>query len=134
MSLIPRNFYLDDIFEDMPRMPKVHDLHAMKCDVYEKDGNYNIEMDIPGYDKKDISIECEDGILTISAEKNNEVNEENEDKKYIRRERVYGRITRSFNFADIDEDGISADFNNGILTVVIPKSQKQESKRIIEIN
>ena len=134
MSLIPRNFYLDDIFEDMPRMPKVHDLHAMKCDVYEKDGNYNIEMDIPGYDKKDISIECEDGILTISAEKNNEVNEENEDKKYIRRERVYGKITRSFSFADIDEENITADFNNGILTVVIPKSQKQESKKIIEIN
>ena len=134
MSLIPRNFYLDDIFEDMPRMPKVHDLHAMKCDVYEKDGNYNIEMDIPGYDKKDISIECEDGILTISAEKNNEVNEENEDKKYIRRERVYGKITRSFTFADIDEENITADFTNGILTVVIPKSQKQESKRIIEIN
>lgn len=134
MSLIPRNFYLDDIFEDMPRMPKVHDLHAMKCDVYEKDGNYNIEMDIPGYDKKDISIECEDGILTISAEKNNEVNEENEEKKYIRRERVYGKITRSFSFADIDEENITADFNNGILTVVIPKSQKQESKRIIEIN
>lgn len=134
MSLIPRNFYLDDIFEDMPRMPKVHDLHAMKCDVYEKDGNYNIEMDIPGYDKKDISIECDDGILTISAEKNNEVNEENEEKKYIRRERVYGKITRSFSFADIDEENITADFNNGILTVVIPKSQKQESKKIIEIN
>ena len=134
MSLIPRSFYLDDIFEDMPRMPKVHELHTMKCDVYEKDGNYNIEMDIPGYDKKDISIECEDGILTITAEKSNEVNEENSDKKYIRRERVYGKITRSFNFADIDEENITADFTNGILTVVIPKSQKQESKRIIEIN
>ena len=134
MSLIPRSFYLDDIFEDMPRMPKVHELHAMKCDVYEENGNYNIEMDIPGYDKKDISIECDDGILTITAEKSSEVNEENSDKKYIRRERVYGKITRSFNFADIDEENITADFTNGILTVVIPKSQKQESKRIIEIN
>lgn len=134
MSLIPRSFYLDDIFEDMPRMPKVHELHTMKCDVYEKDGNYNIEMDVPGYDKKDISIECEDGILTIVAEKNNEVNEEDSLKKYIRRERVYGKVTRSFTFADIDEENITADFTNGILTVVIPKSQKQESKRIIEIN
>jgi len=134
MSLIPRRFYLDDIFEDMPRMPKVHELHTMKCDVYEKDGNYNIEMDIPGYDKKDISIECEDGILNIVAEKSNEVNEEDSEKKYIRRERVYGKITRSFTFADIDEENITADFTNGILTVVIPKSQKQESKRIIEIN
>lgn len=134
MSLIPRSFYLDDIFEDMPRMPKVHELHTMKCDVYEENGNYNIEMDIPGYDKKDISIICEDGILTITAEKNNEVNEEDSEKKYIRRERVYGKITRSFNFADIDEENIKADFNNGILKVVIPKETKQETKRFIEIN
>jgi HSP20 family protein len=134
MSLIPRNFYLDDIFEDMTRMPKSREFNTMKCDVYEKDGNYNIEMDIPGYDKKDISIECEDGVLTISAEKNSEVNEENNEKKYIRRERVYGKITRSFSFTDIDENNITADFSNGTLMVVVPKSQKQESKRIIEIN
>lgn len=134
MSLIPRSFYLDDIFDDMPRMPKVHELHTMKCDVYEKDGNYNIEMDIPGYEKKDISIECDDGMLTIVAERNNEINEEDSNKKYIRRERVYGKITRSFSFADIDEDNIKAEFNNGVLTVIIPKSQKRESKRTIEIN
>lgn len=134
MSLIPRSFYLDDIFDDIPRMPKVQELHTMKCDVYEKDGNYNIEMDIPGYDKKDISIECEDGILTIKAEKNSEINEEGNDKKYIRRERVYGKITRSFNLADIDEENIKADFVNGTLKVVIPKQEKQETKRVIEIN
>ena len=134
MSLIPRSFYLDDIFDDMPRMHKIHELQTMKCDVYEEDGNYNIEMDIPGYDKKDISIVCEDGILAITAEKSNESNEENSEKKYIRRERVYGKITRSFNFADIDEDNIKADFNNGILKVVIPKETKKETKRFIEIN
>jgi HSP20 family molecular chaperone IbpA len=106
----------------------------MKCDVFEKDGKYNIEMDIPGYDKEDISIECEDGVLTIVAEKNSELDEEDAEKKYIRRERVYGKISRSFSFADIDEEEISADFRNGVLTVVIPKSKKQESKRIIEIN
>ena len=134
MSLIPKSFYLDDFFDDMPRVPKIHEMHTMKCDVYEKDGKYNIEMDIPGYDKKDISIECEDGVLTIVAEKNCDYNEENEDKKYIRKERVYGKVSRSFSFADIDEERISADFHNGVLTVIVPKSQKQESKRIIEIN
>lgn len=134
MSLVPRSFYLDDIFDDVERLSKHVDTRTMKCDVYEKDGNYNIEMDIPGYDKKDISIEYDDGLLTIVAEKNNEFNTEDEGKKYIRRERVYGKVTRSFSFADIDEDKITADFNNGVLTVVIPKSQKQESKRTIEIN
>ena len=134
MSLIPKSFYLDDFFDDMPRVSKLQELHSMKCDVFEKDGKYNIEMDIPGYDKEDISIECEDGVLTIVAEKNSELDEEDADKKYIRRERVYGKISRSFRFADIDEEEISADFHNGVLTVVVPKSKKQESKRIIEIN
>ncbi len=130
MSLIPRNFYLDDIFDDLGRSPKVSD---MKCDVYEKDGNYNIELDIPGYNKEDITLECDDGILSITAEKKNEVNEEDKDKKYIRRERVYGKVTRTFSFADIDEENIDAEFNNGILKITIPKTKKIESKKVIEI-
>lgn len=132
MSLIPRSFYLDDIFEDLGKPPRPMD-RSMKCDVYEKDGNYNIELDIPGYEKKDIKIECEDGILSITAEKSNEFNQD-DDKKYIRRERVYGKVTRTFSFADIDEDAIQAEFSNGILKITIPKAQKVESKKIIEIN
>jgi HSP20 family protein len=133
MSLIPRSFYLDDFFDDFGRMP-VAKHHDMKCDIYESNGNYNIEMDIPGYDKKDITIECEDGVLTISAEKNNETEEKDDDKKYIRRERVYGKVSRTFNFSDIDEEGIIAEFVNGSLKVTVPKTTKKESKRVIEIN
>jgi len=133
MSLIPRSFYLDDIFDDFGRMP-MPKMNDMKCDVYESDGNYNIEMDIPGYDKKDISIECDDGVLTITAEKKQETNNEDENKKYIRRERVYGKVSRVFNFTDIDEEAIKAEFNNGILKIVVPKVEKSESKKIIEIN
>lgn len=133
MSLIPRSFYLDDFFDDFGRMP-VPKHPEMKCDIYESNGNYNIEMDIPGYDKNDISIECEDGLLTITAEKNAETEEKDEDKKYIRRERVYGKVTRSFNFSDIDEEAIKAEFNNGSLKVIVPKTEKKESKRVIEIN
>lgn len=132
MSLIPRNFYLDDIFNDFGTVPTRN--NDMKCDVYEKDGNYNIEMDIPGYDKKDIKIECDNNVLTIIAEKNNETNDEDEDKKYIRRERIYGKVTRTFNFSDIDEDAIKAEFNNGMLKVIVPKSEKVETKKVIEIN
>ena len=106
----------------------------MKCDVYEKDGNYNVEMDIPGFDKKDIKIECEDGVLVVSAEKNNEVNEEDTEKRYIRRERVYGKVSRTFNFADIDEENIKAEFTNGMLKLTIPKTEKVESKKVIEID
>lgn len=132
MSLIPRSFYLDDIFDEFGRTPRANEM--MKCDVYEKDGNYNIEMDIPGYDKKDIKIECDDNILTIVAEKTSENNEEDEGKKYIRRERVYGKVSRTFNFADIDEETINAEFADGILKITVPKKEKVETKKIIEIN
>ena len=132
MSLIPRNFYLDDIFDDFgPRVPAR--VNEMKCDVYEKDGHYNIEMDIPGYDKKDIKIECEDGLLTITAEKESNFDEKGEDKKYIRRERVYGKVSRSFNFTDIDDDAIKAEFKDGILKITVPKQEKVDSKKVIEI-
>ena len=84
--------------------------------------------------KNDISIECEDGLLTITAEKKSETEEKGEEKKYIRRERVYGKVSRSFNFSDIDEEAIKAEFNNGSLKVIVPKIEKKETKRVIEIN
>lgn len=130
LNLMPRSFYLDDIFDDMGKAVK----NDMKCDVYEKDGNYNIELDVPGYNKEDIKIECNEGILTITAEKNEETNEESQNKNYIRRERIYGKITRSFSFTDIDEDLIHAEFNNGTLLLVIPKKEKVETKKVIQIN
>lgn len=131
MSLIPRNFYLDDIFEDFNKVAKTN---QMKCDIYEKDGKYNIEMDIPGFDKQDIRIECQDGILSVTAEKKSDSEEASDDKKYLRRERFYGKVSRSFTFNDINEEAISAEFNNGILKIVIPKADKTESKKVIEIN
>ena len=132
MNLMPRDFYLDDIFDDMERkMP--HNNH-MKCDVIEQERDYLVEMDIPGYAKEDIKIECNDGILTVTAEKNKEMNEENKKKKYIRRERYYGKVSRSFSFSEIDEDRIQAEFTNGTLILTIPKKEKEDRKKIIHIN
>ena len=133
MGLLPRSFYLDDLFDDFDRHPAPRH-HEMKCDISEDKDNYLIEMDIPGYNKEDIKIECENGLLTVSAEKKQEVNENDPDKKYIRRERVYGSVSRSFNFSDINDDGIKAEFNNGTLNVIIPKIKKEDSKKINEIN
>jgi len=130
MDLIPRKFYLDDIFDDF--LSNKRD-SAMKCDIYEKGGNYHIEMDIPGYDKKDISVEAKDGYLTITAEKNNEVDNSDEEKNYIRRERVYGKYQRSFYVGDLDQDNIKAEFVNGMLKVTVPKKEEIEHKKVIEI-
>ncbi len=130
MDLIPRRFYLDDIFDDF--MPSRRN-DNMKCDIYEKDGNYHIEMDIPGFKKEDISIEVEDGYLTIEAEKNIENNEENEDRNYIRRERSYNSYKRSFYLGDLDQDSIEAKFNDGMLNITVPKKELTSNKKKIDI-
>ena len=103
----------------------------MQCDIYEKDNNINIEMDIPGFNKEDINIEINKGNLVVTAEKNEE---ENEDKKYLRRERkFYGKYQRSFYLGEIDEENIEASFENGILKISIPKKTEEETKKLIEI-
>lgn len=130
MDLIPRRFYLDDVFDDFVPTRRNDN---MKCDIYEKDGNYHIEMDVPGFKKEDISIEVDDGYLTISAEKNYENNEEDEDRNYIRRERSYNSYKRSFYLGDLDQDSIEAKFNDGMLNITVPKKELTSNKKKIDI-
>ena len=140
MSLIPRlmpnRTYLDDVFDDFmfPTM-KDSEFGKMKCDIYEKDGIYHLEMDIPGFDKKDVNIEIDDNdYLTITAEKKTENKEEDNEKNYIRKERSYGKYQRSFYLGDVDKDKIDASFENGILKITMPKKEEiKSSKKTIEI-
>ncbi|MBQ9011457.1 MAG: Hsp20/alpha crystallin family protein [Bacilli bacterium] len=127
--MLPRKFYLDNIFDNLMEGNSVD---MMKCDIYEKDGIYHIEADIPGMDKKDISIECNNGYISIKAEKEREEN--NEDRNIIRKERFYGTMERKFYVGDVDEENIKAEFNNGVLKISIPKIDQTKNKRIIEIN
>ena len=130
MDLIPRRFYLDDIFDDFVPTRRNDN---MKCDIYEKDGNYHIEMDVPGFKKEDISIEVDDGYLTLSPEKNYENNEEDENRNYIRRERSYNSYKRSFYLGDLDQDSIEAKFNDGMLNITVPKKEVTNNKKKIDI-
>ena len=132
MKIVPRNYFLDDVFDDFMGSEKIHH-NPMKCDVYEKDGKYNIEVDIPGYSKDEVKVEAKDGYLTVSAEKNVEKKDENNDKKYFYHERRYGRVERSFYIGDMDSDNISAKLDNGILKITIPKVEETNSKKLIEI-
>ena len=127
MNLIPKSFYLDDIFDNFG----VSTTNSMKCDIYEKEGDYHIEADLPGFDKKDVSVECDNGYLTVTAEKSSE--EKEEDKNYIRRERSYGKYQRSFYLGDVDSDKVKAEFKHGILKIVVPKNSQIETKKHIEI-
>lgn len=127
--MLPSRLFFDSLLDDYEdsRFKK-----SMKCDIFEKDGNYNVVMDIPGFKKEDINIECDNGVIKISCEKKEEENEE-DDKKYIRKERVYEKCERSFNFGDIKEDEIEAEFSDGTLKLIIPKQERVETKKNIEI-
>ena len=127
--MLPSRIFFDSLLDDYEdsRFKK-----SMKCDIFEKDGNYKVVMDIPGFKKEDINIECDNGVIKISCEKKEEENEE-DDKKYIRKERVYEKCERSFNFGDIKEDEIEAEFTDGTLKLVIPKQEKVDTKKSIEI-
>ena len=128
MSLVPRH-YFNDIFDGF--MPVTRE-DNIKCDIFEKDGDYHIEMDVPGFDKKDIKIEAKKDYITITVEK--EEKKEDEDKKnYIHRERIYGKYQRSFYLQDLDSEKISAEFNNGVLNIIVPKKDESEDKKYIEI-
>ena len=104
-------------------------LTAFKTDVTDEGDAYKLEADLPGFQKEDIHLNVEDDILTVSAERHSEVEEESKKGKYVRVERSYGSYQRSFSLSDVDVDGISAAYENGVLTVNLPKKQIPESTK-----
>ena len=129
MMLVPRrNFDLfDDFFDDNFFNKKEKNL--MKTDIKEKKDKYVIEMDLPGFEKENIKLELNNGYLTITGKQENKIDEEEE--KYVHKERFYGECTRSFYVGDnIKEEDIDAEFKNGTLKIDIPK--KEEQKEISE--
>jgi len=124
--LIPKLYFDDSISSFLDGDNK------MKCDIYEKDNKYFVEMDLPGFNKNEIKIECEKGNLLIKASKE-EKTDEDDDRNYIRRERIYNEYSRSFYLGDIEEEEISAKFEDGTLTIVVPKKHEIEAKKHIEI-
>ena len=132
MTLVPRNNNLgvslfdnmfDDFFKD-PFFTRNNAVKVMKTDIQEKDNNYVLDMDLPGYKKEDIKAQLKDGYLTITAQKNTSNDDKDEEGNYIRRERYCGKCSRSFYVGNIDKSAISAKFENGVLEVTLPKQEK----------
>lgn len=91
--------------------------------IKETDKSFELDLAVPGMDKKDFKIELKDGSITISAKHENKVEETNEKERYSRREFSYQSFSRSFVLAEdlVDTEGINAKYENGILNVSIPK-------------
>lgn len=145
MKLVPMNNNLgfslfDNMFDDMFRDPFFTNssiTKLMKTDIQEKDNNYILDMDLPGYDKSDIKAQLKDGYLTITAQKNTSKEDKDEKGNYIRRERYCGKCSRSFYVGEnLKEEDIKASFNNGILKLTFPKEvgKKEEEIKYITID
>jgi len=94
----------------------------MATDVKEKENAYELEIEMPGYDKSEISVDFEKGYLTVTAKKDEK---QEEGKKYISRER-HRVCRRSYYVGEIDDSGISAKYENGVLTVELPKRVEEK--------
>ena len=106
------------------------DLPAFRTDIKDTGDSYMLEAELPGFNKEDINLDLKDGILTISASHSEQ--SESKDSSYIRRERRYGSFQRSFDVTGIDEAGITAAYQNGVLALTLPKAKpvEPESHRI----
>ncbi len=128
--MLPSRIFFDNFLDDIDS--KKFD-KMMKCDIYEEDNMYHVLVEVPGFKKEDIKIEFENGYLKVIAENSQE---ENEDKKYLRKERTsMTRCERSFYFGELNEDLIKAEFKDGILNISVPKDKREEVvKKIINID
>lgn len=98
-------------------------------DVMETEEEFQIRAELPGLEKKDVKLSMEGGVLTISGHREQE--KEEKGKRYHRIERAYGSFARSFAVPDaVEEQKVTADFKNGLLTVRLPKSEKTRPKSI----
>ena len=129
MRLFPGLF--NDAFDDM-----MHDHNMMKTDIREKDGNFILDMELPGFKKEDIQMELKEGYLTINASRNTNKEDKDDEGNIIRQERFSGTCTRSFYVGEgVKQSDINASFCNGELKITLPKVDQKavEEKKVIAI-
>jgi len=152
-SIFGENLF-DDFFDDFFDFPvwddramqkaqkKLYGRHAanmMKTDVQEHEDHYEVDIDLPGFKKDELSLELKDGYLVISAAKGLDKDEkEKETGKFVRRERYAGSMSRSFYVgADVKQEDIHAKYESGVLKLSIPKTEQKkpqvEEKKYIAI-
>lgn len=104
-----------------------HAAHVMKTDVHEHDEGYEVDIDLPGFKKDEITLSLENGCLTVSAAKGIDESEKDKKGKLIRQERYMGSMQRSFYVGkNITDEDIKAKFEDGVLKLSIPKKEEKK--------
>ena len=132
-SLLPfgryTNHSLNSLFDDFERSFFPVDrsqMPAFRTDIKDEGDHFLLEADLPGFQKEDIDLHLQDGLLTITAKHDETTENKDENGKYVCRERRVGSFTRSFNVSGIQEDAISASYENGVLKLTLPKQGEPE--------
>ena len=115
----------EEFFRGTPQLYKKSS-QLMNTDILESDNGFELHIDLPGFKKEDIKLSADGGYLTVSAEHSENNDEKDDNGKYIRRERYSGSCSRSFYVGeDLKKEDIKAKFDNGILSITLPKQEKQ---------
>ncbi|HNE72739.1 MAG TPA: Hsp20/alpha crystallin family protein [Giesbergeria sp.] len=137
-SLVSRGSLFDDFFKDIAPGFYVRPLHGdslpapsqIKVDVKETEGGYTVQAEVPGVPKEDIHVSVEGNVVSLRAEVR-QLDQKTEGEKVLRSERYYGSVARSFQLpADIDAAQAKAKYDNGILTLTLPKKLNNSSQRL----
>lgn len=115
-----------NFFNDFPSFAD-NALTEFKTDIADNGDSYLLEADLPGFDKKDIKIDLNGDCLTIKAERHSEHEENDKKGKYLRCERSYGSYSRQFDVSGVETDKIKAKYDNGVLSLTMPKKAEQTS-------
>lgn len=144
-SIFAENLF-DEFFEDFPMPREFRNIdrrlygknaaREMKTDVHEQEDHYEVDIDLPGFSKDEITLELNEGYLTVSAAKGLDKDENDKKGKLIRQERYAGAMQRSFYVGEnLTEEDIKAGFKHGVLSLQIPKKEapKVPEKKTIMI-
>ena len=132
-SIFNENVF-DDLFDQTMNMDMFgrrnplygkHAKEMMKTDVRETEDSYVLDIDLPGFQKDEISVELQNGYLTIQAAKGLDRDQKDQEGRYIRQERYSGTCSRSFYVGDVQPEEINAKYDSGILMLTLPKKDQQ---------
>ena len=137
-SLVTRGSLFDDFFKDFAPGFYVRPLHGdglptpsqIKIDVKEDDAAYTVQAEVPGVPKEDINVSIDGNVVSLRAEVRQH-DEKMEGEKVLRSERYYGAVARSFQLpVDVDATQAKAKYDNGVLTLTLPKKQGNKTQRL----
>jgi len=138
-SLIPRNKMFDDFFRNIDAGFFVKPLHgdslpspsSIKIDVKETDKEFTLIAEMPGFNKDDIHVTVDGNMVTLSAELKQVDSQTKDDERVLRCERYFGAVSRSVGLpVDLDQSKTTAKYENGVLTLVLPKLVNGGSTRV----